>query len=587
MSKTLFWYIFSNLFRVFLMAVAGLTGIMCFAGTLKILTENGLDMTQVNRLLLYSIPAMSAYCLPVAALFAATTVYGRCSADNELVAMRSCGIGYISPRRFSIALPALVFGLIVAVASLLLLCFIVPIYSLKIRQVIFSNIGQVIAGQIEREHEITFRALGASNLVTVFAESAHVEPPRADQPRIQRVQLVGPAIMPFEFPDHTRPPVPVPREFWLARSAVLTISQNGFGKPGADTISFRVQLNDGIKIPREFSENVHVGVEGTTYGPIEIPSPVDENVKFLDVTRLTELAADASRSQRVQLVLHDLARREQERDYLQSIAAAISESGGGLFNFSTDPDNDDSFQISGKNVTASLNGEELVIQPKPGAAVEAGATTQGSIFRPIWMIQNHMSQPTLWANAREMHVRAKPDSLSHTFSVGIELFDVSIGVQDSTTDRVSFQRSFSSPMSDAMVEIENKTLADYQHDPQITSDDASSLLHEQLVVNNAVRTELHGRASFALSCLTQVMIGCAMGMIFRSGNFLNAFAVSFVPALLCTTLVFCGQTVSTHIPLYVPRNYHNPLPLALGFIWGGNLIVLAAGIYLTIKLQRR
>src|SRR5580704_10191611 len=126
MNKTLFWYIFGNLFRVFLMTTAGLAGMMSFAVLLRPLTENGLEFNQVNRLLLYSLPAVSVYSLPVSALFATTMVYGRFSADNEMTAMRASGISYFSARRFSIALPALVLGLVVAVISLLMLCFIVP-----------------------------------------------------------------------------------------------------------------------------------------------------------------------------------------------------------------------------------------------------------------------------------------------------------------------------------------------------------------------------------------------------------------------------------------------------------------------------
>src|SRR5262249_23764250 len=52
----------------------------------------------------------------------------------------------------------------------------------------------------------------------------------------------------------------------------------------------------------------------------------------------------------------------------------------------------------------------------------------------------------------------------------------------------------------------------------------------------SIRSEMHSRASFAVSCLILVMVGCALGMISRSGNFLSAFAVSVVPALLCIAL---------------------------------------------------
>jgi len=118
MTKTLFWYIFGSLLKSFLMTTAGLAAMLSFAVLLRPLTENGLDFGQVCRLLLYSLPAVCAYSLPVSALFATTMVYGRFAADGEMTAMRASGISYLSPRRFSIALPALVLGLVVAVSSL-------------------------------------------------------------------------------------------------------------------------------------------------------------------------------------------------------------------------------------------------------------------------------------------------------------------------------------------------------------------------------------------------------------------------------------------------------------------------------------
>src|SRR5437868_4871505 len=120
MSRTLFWYIFKDLLRVFFLTSGALAGIMSFGGLLRPLTEHGLDIGQVVRMLSYFMPAMTTYSLPIAALFATTMVYGRLSADNEVTACRAAGISHLA-----MALPALVLGLLVALFSLLLLCFIV------------------------------------------------------------------------------------------------------------------------------------------------------------------------------------------------------------------------------------------------------------------------------------------------------------------------------------------------------------------------------------------------------------------------------------------------------------------------------
>src|SRR3954466_8568044 len=116
MGRTLFWYVFRDLFRIFMMTSGALAGIMSFGGLLRPLTREGLDAGQVGRMLTYFTPAMTTYSFPIAALFATAVVYGRLSADNELTAARSSGISLIS---LSIAGPALVLGLVVALTSLL------------------------------------------------------------------------------------------------------------------------------------------------------------------------------------------------------------------------------------------------------------------------------------------------------------------------------------------------------------------------------------------------------------------------------------------------------------------------------------
>src|SRR5215203_2259028 len=180
MSSTLFRYIFRDLLRIFLLTSGALAGIMSFGGLLRPLTEHGLDASQAAKMLSYFMPAMTTYSLPIAALFATTVVYGRLAADNELTACRAAGISYRS-----IAAPAAVLGLTVALVSLLFLCFLVPNFSLKVERVVYSNLAQLVANKIETTRQIR------QGDHTIYAQSAVVRPPDPNRPREQVVTLNG------------------------------------------------------------------------------------------------------------------------------------------------------------------------------------------------------------------------------------------------------------------------------------------------------------------------------------------------------------------------------------------------------------
>ena len=118
------------------------------------------------------------------------------------------------------------------------------------------------------------------------------------------------------------------------------------------------------------------------------------------------------------------------------------------------------------------------------------------------------------------------------------------------------------------------------------SDHRLALLREWLCLGNAIHSEMHSRASFAVSCLILVIVGCALGMMFKSGNFLTAFAISVVPALMCIALIVTGANVSNSVPWKL-ANFQNPLNTGLALIWSGNAAVLVMAVVLMTKLQRQ
>jgi len=252
MSNTLFRYIFKDLLRIFLLTSGALAGIMSFGGLLRPLTEHGLDAAQAAKMLSYFMPAMMTYSLPIAALFATTVVYGRLAADNELVACRAAGISF-----FSIGMPALVLGLTVALVSLLFLCFIVPVFTLKVERVIYSNLAQLISNEIERTHQIKFQD------TTIFAQEAQVAEDDPKHPEEQVVSLGGVMIVSYEKQDSSvkdTTALLVPREFYLAKQVTIFIRRDRqdnytleaiLETPGGAILHFAHRHMEGLTLDRE------------------------------------------------------------------------------------------------------------------------------------------------------------------------------------------------------------------------------------------------------------------------------------------------------------------------------------------------
>ncbi|MGH7213673.1 MAG: LptF/LptG family permease, partial [Tepidisphaeraceae bacterium] len=314
MGRTLFGYIFKDLLRIFLLTSGVLAGIMSFGGLLRPLTQHGLDAGQVAKMLYYFMPAMSTYSLPIAALFATTVVYGRLSADNELVAMRAGGISHLV-----IATPALLLGMTVALASLLLLSFIVPTFTLKVEQVIYSNLAKLVANRIERTHELDF------GQYTVFAKSAVLRGPDPAHPTRQRVDLIGPVIKTYEKESDGR--FRVPDDFYLAQSATVFIEQD----VADDEVEVSIALVGGMKFPRDVRGSSQGGIGKTSIGPYPLPSPIRENTKFMDIGRLKELYSRPDDSRRVRHTVKRFIRKEQQSRFRERVRDALDQTGQYVF----------------------------------------------------------------------------------------------------------------------------------------------------------------------------------------------------------------------------------------------------------------
>jgi lipopolysaccharide export system permease protein len=109
-------YILKELWIHFLFTFATVMGVSLLGTTFQVFrTFEGLGLVLLLKIAPLAAGHVAPWALLVAAATAATLVYGRMSAENEVTAMRACGIG-----SFKILAPALLFGLALSACGYLL-----------------------------------------------------------------------------------------------------------------------------------------------------------------------------------------------------------------------------------------------------------------------------------------------------------------------------------------------------------------------------------------------------------------------------------------------------------------------------------
>jgi lipopolysaccharide export LptBFGC system permease protein LptF len=550
MSRTLFWYIFKDLMRVFGMASGALSGIMSFVALLRPLTQNGLDGIQVLLLLRYFSPAMSTYSIPVAALFATTVVYGRMSADNEITACRASGMSFLA-----LAVPAVLLGSLVAILSLYLLCFTVPEATRKGEQVVYSNLAKLIAHQIEQTHQT---GLGD---FAVFARGASLPPMDQEHPDDQQVVLDGPLIVTYYTPVGMPKWYHCAKEFWSARSATAHIHEN----PEDSSAQLTVTLQDGVYFPRDFSTAAvsRGGVATAQFGPVKIPSPMAEKTKFLSVSDLKRLQADPSQGQEVRTVLSDFIREDQAKAVIAQVLAQL-QGGDHRCVFKTDRE---TYSLQSPDVGVSIKSDVLTL------------TAPTILFR-----QESDGQIRETAAGAKCVMTVKADPENDQAFISLDMPDAQVDSGESATSN-DFARRFTLPLPPEIAAFKNRTVNQYLGGTIRNSVAMRKLQFAFVDLLNHIISELNGRAAFVVSCMLLVLIGSSLGMMFRSGNFLTAFAVSVIPAMVSTVLIVTGQ----HTVESTPENplLASPVTLGISIIWSGNVLIGISAMALLVRLQRR
>src|SRR6516164_7599256 len=136
-----------EVFKVFVMSLIGITGILLMAGIVAEASQQGLAPTQILAAIPLLIPSTLPYTIPATTLFAACVAYGRLAADNEILAIKSAGVNV-----GRVVLPGLILGVTMSAVTMGLYYRIIPYTHHLLRAMVFKDAEKLIYNVLAKQH---------------------------------------------------------------------------------------------------------------------------------------------------------------------------------------------------------------------------------------------------------------------------------------------------------------------------------------------------------------------------------------------------------------------------------------------------
>lgn len=141
-------HVLSELLKVFLITLFGLTLLMLLVILVKEAIQQGLGPLPVLRLIPYVLPIALLFAVPGTILFAVCSVYGRMSSANEVVAIKSIGC---SP--MTVIWPALALSFVLSLVTVWLNDVAVSWGRQGIRSVVLHSVEQIVYSMLETQNK--------------------------------------------------------------------------------------------------------------------------------------------------------------------------------------------------------------------------------------------------------------------------------------------------------------------------------------------------------------------------------------------------------------------------------------------------
>jgi lipopolysaccharide export system permease protein len=138
--------IFTELLKVFALALLAITGILMLAGILAEASKEGLGPHQILAIVPLIIPSTLPYTIPATTLFATCVVYGRLAADNEILAIKAAGVNMLR-----VVYPGLLLGAVMSGVTFGLYYEVIPGTHQLMRTLFLSDVEGLMYSMLQKD----------------------------------------------------------------------------------------------------------------------------------------------------------------------------------------------------------------------------------------------------------------------------------------------------------------------------------------------------------------------------------------------------------------------------------------------------
>ncbi|UCC29495.1 MAG: LptF/LptG family permease [Phycisphaerales bacterium] len=526
---TLQRYIFREMGKTFLLAAVALTAVLGLGGgVLNMIKLGEATPLQLARLMALLLPLAAALTLPIAALFSATATYGRLSADNEFVACRSSGINL-----HVLFLPTIVLSLLSAGLSFGLTNYVIPGMVGNLEELIKADIGAIAQQRLARARGM---ALGQRYRIT--ADQSLVDPTNPNRINLRHIAFVE-----VDGDEWVR--------FGTARELGLDF----------DRRERRIRVSGRMKDLSYYDRKQGQFVEerSQTIPTNEFESPVTQKIKFLNLNKLL-------------VYLSEPAEWYEVREEMERLRKGV----GRWMIYDTLWEQ----WLSERRLTLSGQRRQYDIR----SYGEGGRLPrEGGIELTDVTIQEVKSGRRRSITAQRATIEVTRGDTIAESGIRIELRDARFS---DGADVIPRNKETLGPVTIApelITRIENLTEHELLHPTATPPGDPLAEWRERAIgaQGETVRRivgAINERLAFSVSVFALVILGAALGIVFRGSHVMAAFGISFVPLLFVLIMIVMGKQMA-----------HNAATYGSGLLlmWSGIVVVGGLDVWTLTRVLRR